>query len=209
MVSVRLCITSAPSSQGQAIRSSNHCGPGLEWWACCCLWFWVCRAPVARVLLSKRWWSEGRFSLWVLEMNFPHPCYISATDFCLGPLIFDGAQWIVKNISYWVCLNLKSAVELIISWLSISHSLSSAGSFLVPLPHLLGYWKWLFSACESKLYRPSLRWARKMMLGGWIWWGGTEGSWEGGAQKEELLGFLLGYADNLELWVDSSPTEGV
>lgn len=48
-----------------------------------------------------------------------------------------------------------------------------------------------------------------MMLGGWIWWGGTEGSWEGGAHKEELLGFLLGYADNLELWVDSSPTEGV
>lgn len=171
-------MTSAPSSQGHIMLSANCCGPRLARWAYCCLWCWVSWAPVARALLSERWWSEGRFSLWVLEMNFPRPrivAYISATDFCLGPLIFDGAQWIVKNLSYWVCLNLKSAVELIISLLSISHSLSSAGSFLVPLPRLLGYWKWLFSAYESKLYRPSLDQPEKWCLVGWVWWGGTWG----------------------------------
>lgn len=164
MVSARLLITLTPSSQAQAMPPSLHYGPRLEWWARCCLECRVCWAPVARALLSKRWRSEGRFSLWVLEMNIPHPCveaYISATEFCLGPLIFDGAQWIVKNISYWVCLNLKSAVELIISLLSTSHTLSSAGSFLVPLLRLFGYWKWLFSACESKLYRPRLEMSRK------------------------------------------------
>lgn len=30
-----------------------------------------------------------------------------------------------------------------------------------------------------------------------------------GAHKEELLGLLLGYTDNQEMWADSSPTEGI
>lgn len=36
-----------------------------------------------------------------------------------------------------------------------------------------------------------------------------EGSWEGGAHGAELLGLLLSYPDNLEMWVDSSLIEGI
>lgn len=122
MVSVRLYITSAPFSLGRAMPSSNHCGPRLEQWACCCLWCWLRWAPVARVLLSKRWWSEGWFSLWILEMNFPHAhivAYISATDFCLGPLIF---WWGSVNCEKYLLLSmLKSQISCRAYYILVKH----------------------------------------------------------------------------------------
>jgi len=123
--------------------------------------------------------------------------------------MFDGAQWIVKSLSHWVCLNLKSAIELIISLLSRSHGLSSAGSFLGPALRLFSYWKWLFSTCEQRHKRPGL--ARSppkpaLRTVGQAWRRTASGQWvsrvagEEGSEKKRFR-FTVGLSGFIDLCV--------